>query len=137
RLVEVKSTADLKDHHLEDLAIQSHVLSGSGLKLASVWLAHINREYVLTGTEVDPHQFFLFRNLTTRAKNLQPELTFRLRSQFRILAMPTSPDIPIGPHCTNPIVCEFFHDCNQLLPDDHIGYIPRLHASTAEQLEDM
>jgi hypothetical protein len=137
RLVEVKSTADLKDHHSQDVAIQSYVLSGSGLKLASVWLAHVNREYVLTGTEVDPHQFFLFRNLTTRAKNLQPELVFRLRSQFRILAMPTPPDTLTGPHCINPVVCEFFHHCNQALPKDHIGYLPRLHASAAEQLEEM
>jgi hypothetical protein len=42
RLVEVKSTADLKEHHLEDVAIQSYVLSRSDLKLASAWLAHIN-----------------------------------------------------------------------------------------------
>ncbi|HTZ97640.1 MAG TPA: DUF2779 domain-containing protein [Terriglobales bacterium] len=137
RLVEVKSTADLRDQHLEDVAIQSYVLSGTGLKLASVWLAHINREYVFTGTTVDPHQFFLFRNLTNRAKNLQPELVLRLRSQFRILAMPTSPDTPTGPHCINPVVCEFFHHCNQPLPDDHIGYLPRLHASAMEQLEEL
>jgi predicted RecB family nuclease len=137
RLVEVKSTADLKDQHLQDVAIQSYVLSGSGLKLASVWLAHINREYVLTGTTVDPHQFFLFRNLTNRAKNLQPELVLRLRSQFRILALPTPPEVPTGPHCINPVVCEFFHHCNQPLPDDHIGYIPRLHANAMEQLEEL
>lgn len=137
RLVEVKSTADLKDHHSEDVAIQSYVLSGSGLNLASVWLAHINREYVLTGTEVDPHQFFLFRNLTTRAKNLQPELVIRLRSQFRVLAMPKAPDIPAGPHCINPVVCEFFSHCNQPLPEDHIGYLPRLHANAIEELEQM
>ena len=137
RLVEVKSTADLKDHHLEDVAIQSYVLSGSGLKLASVWLAHINREYVLTGTIVDPRQFFSFRNLTQRAQNLQPELTFRLHSQFRILAMPKPPDVPTGPHCTAPVVCEFFYHCNHSLPEDHIGYLPRLHASAAELLEEM
>ncbi len=137
RLVEVKSTADVKDQHIADVAIQSYVLSGSGLKLASVWLAHINREYVFTGTKVDPHQFFLFRNLTNRAKNLRPELVLRLRSQFRILAMPTPPDTPTGPHCINPVVCEFFHHCNQALPEDHIGYLPRLNASVAEQLEEM
>lgn len=137
RLVEVKSTADLKDHHSEDVAIQSYVLSGSGLNLASVWLAHINREYVLTGTEVDPHQFFLFRNLSTRAKNLQPELVIRLRSQFRVLAMPKAPDIPAGPHCINPVTCEFFFRCNHPMPTDHIGYIPRLHASAIEELEQM
>ena len=47
RLVEVKSTADLKELHLEDVAIQSYVLSHSGLSLSSIWLAHINRTYVL------------------------------------------------------------------------------------------
>jgi len=34
RLIEVKSTSDLKDQHLEDVAIQSHVLSHAGLDLA-------------------------------------------------------------------------------------------------------
>src|SRR5437763_7579268 len=31
RLVEVKSSSDLKDSHVEDVAIQSYVLSGSGM----------------------------------------------------------------------------------------------------------
>ena len=137
RLVEVKSTSDLKNHHSEDVAIQSYVLSHSGLKLASVWLAHINRSYVLTGTTVDPHQFFSFRNLTTRTQNLQPELKLRLREQFRILAVPKPPDVPTGPHCINPVVCEFFYHCNNPKPEDYIGYIPRLHASAIEQLEQM
>jgi predicted RecB family nuclease len=137
RLVEVKSTSDLKDNHVEDVAIQSYVLIGSGLKLASVWLAHINREYVLTGTTVDPRRFFLFRNLTQRAQNFQPELKLRLRSQFQVLAMPEAPAVATGPHCVNPVVCEFFSRCNQPPPKDHIGYLPRLHASAAEQLEEM
>ncbi|PYV70113.1 MAG: hypothetical protein DMG97_20080, partial [Acidobacteria bacterium] len=137
RLVEVKSTADLKEHHLEDVAIQSHVLSHSGLDVSSVWLAHINRSYVLAGETVDPRQFFLFRNLTHRVQNLQPALVFQLRSQFRILAMPTPPEVPTGPHCINPVVCEFFYHCNTPKPNDHIGYLPRLHASAMEQLEGM
>jgi predicted RecB family nuclease len=137
RLVEVKSAADLKEHHLEDVAIQTYVLSRSGLKLASVWLAHINRAYVLTGATADPRQFFSFRNLTRRAQNLQPALTFQLRSQFRVLAMPSPPDLPTGPHCISPVVCEFFYHCNQPKPDDHIGYLPRLHASAAQELEEM
>jgi hypothetical protein len=93
--------------------------------LASVWLAHINRKYVLTGETVDPRQFFLFRNLTRRVQNLQPELVLQLRSQFRVLAMPKAPDVPTGDRCNRP------------LPNDHIGYIPRLHASAMEQLEEM
>jgi predicted RecB family nuclease len=137
RLVEVKSTAELKEHHSEDVAIQSYVLSHSGLNLASVWLAHINRTYVLTGTIVDPRHFFLFRNLTSSTQNLQPELKLRLREQFRILALPKPPDVPTGPHCINPVVCEFFHHCNHPKPDDYIGYLPRLAASAMQQLEEM
>jgi predicted RecB family nuclease len=137
RLVEVKSTADLKEHHLEDVAIQSYVLSHSGLKLASAWLAHINRDYVLAGTTVDPHQFFLLRNLAQRVRNLRPTLVFQLRSQFRVLAMPAPPDVPTGPHCINPVVCEFFRHCNHPKPKDHISRIPRLHGSAIEQLEQM
>jgi predicted RecB family nuclease len=137
RLVEVKSTADLKEHHLEDVAIQSYVLSHSGLNLASVWLAHINRTYVLTGTTVDPRHLFLFRNLTQRAQNFQPELKLRLRSQFQVLAMPEAPDVPTGLHCVNPVVCEFFDHCNTPKPYDHIGYLPRLRARAMEQLEEM
>jgi predicted RecB family nuclease len=137
RLVEVKSASDLKDHYVQDVAIQSYVLSGSGLSLASVWLVHINRAYVLTGTAVDPRQLFSFRNLTQRAQNLQPELVLRLRSQFQVLAAPEIPDVPTGLHCINPIVCEFFNHCNTPIPHDHIGHLPRLHANTREKLEEM
>jgi len=137
RLVEVKSASDLKDHYVQDVAIQSHVLSCSGLKLASVWLAHINRAYVLTGTTVDPGQLFSFRNLTQGARNFQPELILRLRSQFQVLATPEAPVVPTGLHCINPVVCEFFNHCNTPKPNDHIGYLPRLHASATEKLEEM
>jgi hypothetical protein len=134
RLVEVKSASDLKDQYVPDVAIQSYVLSGSGLKLASVWVAHINRAYVLTGTTVDPRQLFSFRNLNERARNFQPELILRLRSQFHVLAMPDAPDVPTGPHCINPVVCEFFNHCNTPKPLDHVGYLPRLHARAMEEL---
>ena len=51
--------------------------------------------------------------------------------------MPNAPDLPSGPHCTDPIKCEFFDRCNPPLPDDHIGYIPRIQASAVEELVQM
>ena len=137
RLLEVKSASDLKDHYVQDVAIQSYVLSRSGLKLASSWLVHVNRAYVLTGTTVDPRQFFSFRNLTQRAQHFQPELVLRLRSQFQVLAATEAPDVPTGLHCINPVVCEFFTHCNTPMPHDHVGYLPRLHASRMAKLEQM
>jgi predicted RecB family nuclease len=136
RLIEVKSTADLKDHHLDDVAIEYRVVSRSGLDVASVCLAHVNRSYVFQGG-IEARQFFKIRNVTRKVEQLQPKLTFQLRSELRVLAMPQVPDLPAGPHCTNPVICEFFDRCNNPKPNDHIGYLPRLHASAAEELEEM
>jgi len=137
RLIEVKSTADVKEHHLEDVAIQHRVVSRSGLDLASSCLAHVNRNYVYTGGDIDVWRFFRIKNLTRRVERLLPKLTFQLRSELRVLAMPNAPDLPSGPHCTDPITCEFYDRCNPPLPNDHIGYLPRLHASAAEELDEL
>jgi len=137
RLIEVKSTASPQEEHLDDLAIQHRVVSRSGLDLASSCLAHVNRNYVYTGGDIDVWRFFRIKNLTRRVERLMPKLTFQLRSELRVLVMPNPPEIPTGPHCTNPITCEFFDRCNPPLPNDHIGYLPRLHASAAEELEEL
>lgn len=139
RLVEVKSSTDLREDafHLEDVAIQYRVVSRSGLDVASACLAHVNRNYVFEGGDIDPRRFFRMRNLTRRVQRLQPKLTFQLRSEFTVLNMPKAPDLPPGPHCTTPITCEFFRSCNSPKPNDHVGFLPRIHANAVAKLEEM
>ena len=137
RLIEVKSTTEVKEHHLDDLGIQYRVVSRSGLDVASACLAHINRGYMFDGGSIDVWRFFKIRNLTRQVERLQPKLTFQLRSQFTVLSMPKVPDIAPGRQCNDPVTCEFFERCNLPRPNDHIGYLPRLHASAAEELEEM
>jgi hypothetical protein len=134
RLLEVKSTTDLKEHHLDDVAIQARVVSRSGLDLAASCLMHVNRNYVFQGGSIDVRQFFRIRNLTRRVKRLQPKLTFQLHAEFTVLNMPKAPDLPAGRHCTDPVTCEFFDRCNTPRPDDHVGYLPRIQASAVEEL---
>jgi len=137
RLIEVKSTTAVKEQHLDDLSIQYRVVSRSGLDIGSCCLAHVNRSYVFRGGSVDPWRFFRIRNVTRQIVRLQPKLTFQLRAAFTVLSMPTAPDIKPGGHCTHPVTCEFYDRCNLPLPDDHIGYLPRLHASATEELGEM
>jgi predicted RecB family nuclease len=134
RLLEVKSTTDLKEHHLDDVAIQARVVSRSGLDLAASCLMHVNRNYVFQGGSIDVRQFFRIRNLTRRIARLDPKLTFQLRAEFTVLNMPKAPDLPPGSHCTDPVTCEFFDRCNPPRPDDHVGYLPRIQASAVEEL---
>src|ERR1022692_2518691 len=137
RLIEVKSTASLKEEHLDDVGIQSRVVSRSGLDLASVNLAHVNRDYVFDGGSIDPRKFFKIRNLTRRIARLAPKLTFQLRAEFTVLNMPKAPDLLTGRHCTEPVRCEFFDRCNPPRPHDYVGYLPRIQASAVEELEEM
>src|ERR1017187_5147085 len=137
RLIEVKSSTSKKEEHLDDVAIQYRVLSRCGLDVGSCCLAHVNRSFVFRGGSVDPWRFFRIRNVTRQVAKLQPKLTFQLRAAFTVLSMPTAPQITPGKHCMSPVTCEFFDRCNPPLPDDHIGYLPRLHASAVEELEEM
>ena len=126
RLIEVKSTTDVRDHHIEDVGIQYRTLSRSGVDVAFACLAHVNRNYIRDG-EIDPRRFFRIRNLTRRIERLLPKLTFQLRSEFTVLAMPQPPDVVPGMHCMEPITCEFYERCNPPRPNDHIGYAVLLY----------
>jgi Domain of unknown function(DUF2779) len=137
RLLEVKSTTDLKEHHLDDVAIQARVVSRSGLDLAASCLMHVNRNYVFQGGPIDVRQFFRIRNLTRRIVKLNPKVTFQLRAEFAVLNMPKAPDLPPGRQCIDPVTCEFFDRCNPSRPDDHVGYLPRIQASAVEELEEI
>lgn len=137
RLIEVKSSASIKEEHPEDVAIQYRVLSRCGLDVASCHLAHVNRNYVYQGGNIDPWRFVRIRNLTRSAQSLQSELVFQLRSEFRVLAMPSAPDIPTGKHCVQPVTCEFYDQCNPSRSNHHVTRLPYIHASAVEELEEM
>jgi len=45
-LREVKSSTKLKDHYVDDLALQAFVLRGAGVAVPSIELVHVNSGYV-------------------------------------------------------------------------------------------
>jgi Domain of unknown function(DUF2779) len=134
RLIEVKSTASVKDHHLADVAIQHRVVTGSGVDLAESCVAHVNRDYIYQGGLIDVHGLFKIKNLTQEIQGLHPEVGIQLQSEFRILTMSEAPQISAGRQCSDPYTCEFFEHCNPPLADDHILRLPRIHASTVAKL---
>ena len=49
RLIEVKSSAKVKDYHVTNAGIQTWVLRGAGLTVARTEIAHINNQFVYPG----------------------------------------------------------------------------------------
>lgn len=126
RLIEVKSTTQVKPEHLVDVAIQKYVLRGCGVKLAGAYLMHLNRAYVYPGGEYDYDRLFTITGLSSDVKAAEVVLPEQLRAQRVVLRKDCAPDIEPGPQCRQPYECDFFDHCNPELPRDHISCLPRL-----------
>lgn len=137
RLIEVKSSVEVKPQYLYDLAIQHHVLSACGLAISSACLMHLNRAYRYDGTQHDLAALFTIRNHTKQVKEMEACLPGLLKEQRKALSQPSAPDISPGPQCTDPHTCEFFSHCNPELPEHHISFLPRLSVKKQNALVDL
>jgi hypothetical protein len=113
RLTEVKSSTAVKPHYAYDVGIQRYVLKGNGIEPEQISLMHINRKYVFDGGEYDVSRLFTMAQVKPRAAVSEKEISDRLQEQFRVLDQPRPPEIRPGKHCKNPVVCEFYDQCNQ------------------------
>jgi predicted RecB family nuclease len=116
-LVEVKSSTSVKEVHLADLAIQYHVLVGSGLRLARAGILHLNRQYEYDGRTLDLRSLFTFADLTDTVLALQKGISTRLPLLREMLARPKAPDIRPSRHCLSPYSCEFWEHCTAAMPE--------------------
>jgi predicted RecB family nuclease len=134
RLIEVKSSLEMKQHYLYDVAIQHHVLSACGLDISSACLMHLDRDYRYDGNEHDLGKLFTVRDLTKQVRKLDADLPGFLKAQRKVLAQAAPPEISPGPQCMAPYQCEFFSHCNPEPPEHHISFLPRLSVKKREAL---
>jgi len=73
-LIEVKSTSSAKDEHVLDVAIQLHVLRGTGLHVENACLLHINGDYVYEGGAYDLEELFSLVDVTDEIEEVLPEI---------------------------------------------------------------
>src|SRR5579864_1511603 len=74
RLVEVKSTTEVREHHLYDVAIQHYIAAGCGLRVSAAGLMHLNREYRYSGVQYNPHRLFVIEDLTPQARSMEGDV---------------------------------------------------------------
>ena len=116
RLIEVKSSVSVKDHHIPDVAVQAHVLRQSGLDLASAEVMHLNRECAYP----DLSNLFLRSDVTDAADAMAETVPGWIAAQLEMLQGPV-PAVRIGPHCSTPYECPFMARCWPTLPPHHVS----------------
>ena len=118
-IIEVKSSTEVKDVNLLDLAFQAYVYSGAGLGIRRCCLMHVNRDYVRCGP-VDAKKFFKVVDVTKDVADLSRDIEPQLEDMFRAIRRKQEPDIKIGPHCSDPFPCPPQDKCWAFLPLDSV-----------------
>ncbi len=131
-IVEVKSSTQIKDVHLQDAAIQFWVLRNAGLKVQSASILHINNQCRFP----DLSNLFTTVSVTKEVQALQKEIPEALNRFKRLLDSKTAPDKEIGPHCDDPYECAFKDHCwsKKKIPEISIFDIPRLSSKQKWEL---
>jgi len=118
-IIEVKSSTEVKDVNLIDLAFQAFIYNGAGLRIRRCCLMHVNRDYVRRGP-VDPKKFFKLVDVTRDVSGLTREIEPQLEDMFSTIRRKQEPDIKIGPHCSDPYPCPLQDQCWAFLPPDSV-----------------
>jgi hypothetical protein len=122
-LYEVKSTGEVKDHHIPDLAFQVRVARACGLTISEAGIVHINKEYE-RGQELDARGLFTVSDQTARIADYIAAADEAIARQRAILSA-SVPAVEPGGHCHDPYECEFWERCTAGKPEDWIFYLPR------------
>ncbi len=117
-LIEVKSSTEVKQVHIDDLALQKYVVEGSGLRVRKCILMHINTDYVRRG-EVEIDKLFTLADVTDQVASISPCVEPNLAELVKVIRQKQMPDIAIGLHCDDPYTCILQEMCWAFLPEDN------------------
>jgi hypothetical protein len=134
-LREVKQGASVKDVYLEDVAVQRFVVEGTSVRLGSVEVIHIDRDYVRGDDGIDWPRFFRRADVIAETAALLPDVPARVRAFRRVLAKRATPEVGPSLHCFDPYDCEFWAHCTVAKPVDWIvGGLPGLNGERLDRL---
>ena len=127
-LVEVKSSTEVKEVNIDDLSVQYYIAAGCGLKIRSCLLYYINNQYIRRG-EIDPNKLFSSSDVTPDVRARLKEVPTNLAAMQEAIRLKTFPDIPIGPHCSDPYDCILMDLCWNFLPEHNVFTLYRSRRS--------
>jgi hypothetical protein len=126
-MYEVKSSNKLKAENITDVAVQTWVAEGAGLKIRRAYLMHLDGTYVYPGGDYDLERLFIAEDVTEQIRGYIPTVAPRV-AEMQSMLEGTEPGTPIGKHCENPYTCDFFGYCHSYLPAQPVTELPGIKA---------
>jgi len=118
-IIEVKSSTEVKDINIDDVAFQWYCAKGSGLKINKCFLMFINNEYKKQG-DIDVNELFKIEDITALVKKKQASVKKNIVKMLKIISMKKYPEIKIGAQCNDPYPCPLQDKCWGFLPKNNV-----------------
>jgi len=110
RLVEVKAAAHVKEHYLDDCAIQAWALAQNGVTARQVAVATLDTSFVYAG-DGRYDGLLVETDVTKEIAERLPLVPGWVTEARRTLADLDEPPIAVGTHCGAPHGCEYYGHC--------------------------
>jgi len=118
-IVEVKSSTQLKEEYINDVAFQKYCFEKAGVKIRKCYLAYINNQYIRKG-DINHCELFKKTDITAEVEETFEEIEGRVEEMLQVAAKKSSPEIFIGKRCNEPYICPLKDKCWEFLPDNHV-----------------
>ena len=136
-MIEVKSSKEAKPHHLNDIASQAYVALGCGLKLNSMKIAHINKNFLYKG-DGDYSGLLVEADVTSEVIERLSDVKTWISDLLPIVQLdsPRPIDDIEDFKCKTPYPCQFLTQCSAELPqlaEVPISILPNTGKKLAEK----
>ena len=129
-IYEVKSSTDIHDVYLWDVAYQRWVLEQSGLKIVHTYIVHINNKYVRQG-EIDVRKLFTVKDVSEAILPYYGEVAANTARAKAYIAQKNEPESELGEQCFAPYDCAYWQYCARNLPSPNVLDLYRISAKKA------
>ena len=133
QLIEVKSSTEVHEIYLYDMAYQYYVLTHCGISVTKIYNMHIDSSYERRG-ELELDKLFRLEDCTDQILDMQRGIEENLAVIQTYLDSVPEPDRDLDLYCEKPYECEYKRYCRRHVEEPSVFSIHRLSAKKKYQL---
>ncbi len=118
-IYEVKSSTEMKDIYLDDIAYQVYILLHLGYSIKKATIVYLNSNYVRKG-ELELTKLFHMEEVLDIVLRKQEEVKRKIGEIDSCINQQKELEQEIGMHCVHPYECPYFEYCTRNLPVNNI-----------------
>jgi hypothetical protein len=118
-IIEVKSSTEIREEHLQDVAFQRHCCTLAGLSIGDCKIGYLNKDFVKNG-EIDPAELFIVEDVTDRLEEFSSGIEERIAGMLEMVSSTECPPSAVGQRCNSPYVCALQAECWSYLPEHNV-----------------